>query len=209
MIILGAGGFAKEVATVLLWNKYKKEIIFFDNISDKIDHSISNKYSIIRNELELRSYFKTHNNIFSLGVGGTKYREDLFNLGISNGGTPYNLISKNSLISEFDTKIDINSGISILSGVTITANVKIGIGCLINKNCILSHDVSIGNFVEVSPGVKLLGHVKIGDYTTIGTGAIILPNINIGKKCTIGAGSVVTKNVLDNQTVIGIPAKPL
>ena len=41
----------------------------------------------------------------------------------------------------------------------------------------------------------------------IGAGATILGNIRVGTCCRIGAGSVVLKDVPDNTTVAGVPAK--
>jgi acetyltransferase-like isoleucine patch superfamily enzyme len=38
---------------------------------------------------------------------------------------------------------------------------------------------------------------------------VILPKITIGHHVTIGAGAVVIKDVPDNTTVTGVPAKPL
>ena len=68
---------------------------------------------------------------------------------------------------------------------------------------------TLGDFVQISPGVSILGRSKIGDFTLIGAGAIILPDIEVGKNCVIGAGSVVTKNVPDNTLVFGNPAKKI
>ncbi|EOG1983404.1 NeuD/PglB/VioB family sugar acetyltransferase [Proteus mirabilis] len=208
MVILGAGGFAKEIATVLLWNNYKKEnIVFFDNINESIDNSIYNNYLVIRSEKDLYSYFKSYDPKFHIGVGGTRNRSRLLKIGEKNAGILTSIISSTSLISPFDTNITLDKGISILSGVTITASVQIGIGCLVNKNAILSHDVEIKDFVEISPGAKLLGHSKVGSFTSIGTNAVILPNIHIGNNCIIGAGSIVTKNIPDDSIAVGIPAK--
>ena len=43
----------------------------------------------------------------------------------------------------------------------------------------------------------------------IGAGASILGYITVGESCRIGAGSVVLKDVPDNTSVAGIPAKDL
>jgi len=51
--------------------------------------------------------------------------------------------------------------------------------------------------------------VTIGDYTFIGPNSVILMGVKIGSKCIIGAGSIVTKDVPDNITVVGNPAKEL
>ena len=46
---------------------------------------------------------------------------------------------------------------------------------------------------------------RVGDHTWIGNRAVIMANI--GKRCTVGAGSVVVKDVEDDQTVVGNPAR--
>jgi acetyltransferase-like isoleucine patch superfamily enzyme len=44
---------------------------------------------------------------------------------------------------------------------------------------------------------------------SIGNNATLLPGIVIGKFAVVGAGSVVTKDVLENTTVVGVPAKAI
>jgi sugar O-acyltransferase (sialic acid O-acetyltransferase NeuD family) len=205
MVILGASGLAKEIATVLLWDNYKRDIVFFDNVSEIIDSSIKNKFKVLTSEYQLKEHFEKVDNTFCIGVGNPKNRNFLMQLASSNGGKIKSIISSSTMIGEFGTKIA--EGAIVLSGVTITASVSVGTGCLINKNSVLSHDVKVGEYVEISPGVKLLGDVEVGPYTSIGTNAVILPKVIVGRNCIIGAGSVVTKNVADGTTVIGIPAK--
>ena len=55
------------------------------------------------------------------------------------------------------------------------------------------------------PGVQ--GSAIFGDNCYIGTGATILAPIKIGNNVTIGAGAVVTRDVMDNQIVVGVPAR--
>lgn len=205
MVILGASGLAKEIATVLLWDNYKGDIAFFDNVSEIIDSSIKSKFEVLTSEAQLKEYFEKVDNTFCLGVGNPEHRNLLMKLAVSNGGKVESIISSTTKIGEFGTEII--KGATVLSGVTITASVSVAMGCLINKNSILSHDVKLGEYVEVSPGVKLLGNVEVGSYTSIGTNAVILPKVKVGNYCIIGAGSVVTKNVPDGATVVGIPAK--
>ena len=51
------------------------------------------------------------------------------------------------------------------------------------------------------------GRPTIGDNVKIYTGATVFGNIRIGNNVTIGAGSIVNKDVPDNCTVAGNPAR--
>lgn len=94
-----------------------------------------------------------------------------------------------------------------MTGSALTNDIHIEKGVLINLNCTIGHDVKIGEFSEICPGVHISGHVKIGKQCFVGTGAVVLPGIVVGNYATIAAGAVVTKSIEENQTVKGVPAK--
>jgi serine O-acetyltransferase len=73
--------------------------------------------------------------------------------------------------------------------------------------------VRIGDNCTLYPGV-LIGHKyegalapQIGNNVFIGSGAKIIGAITIGSNVTIAPNTVVTKDIPDNCTVGGIPAK--
>ena len=73
--------------------------------------------------------------------------------------------------------------------------------------CVVLKGSKIGDFCNINPGVHLAGRITIGDGVFIGIGASVKENIRIGNNVVIGAGSVVLKDVPDNTTVYGVPAK--
>jgi acetyltransferase-like isoleucine patch superfamily enzyme len=70
---------------------------------------------------------------------------------------------------------------------------------------VLSSDANWSHLMDTIKPVK--STVILEDDCWIGAGAIILPGVKIGKMAIVGAGAVVTKDVPDNTTVVGIPAK--
>ena len=103
----------------------------------------------------------------------------------------------------------INLTTSVLPNLIIEIDNSIGKGNLFHVGSFVSHDVTVGDFCEISPYVKLLGHCVIGNFCSIGTGAIVLPKVRVSDRAIIGAGAVVTTDVEAGATVAGVPAKKI
>lgn len=91
----------------------------------------------------------------------------------------------------------------------------------------LKHPVGIviGEGVRIGQRVRIYQHVTLGgarsgdaeanqyphidDDTTIFAGAVVIGRVRVGKNCVIGANAVVTKDVPDNSTAVGVPARIL
>lgn len=205
MIIIGAKGFAKEILEILHQNNHLQGLAFYDDINLAESNLLFKKFPVLRNERQVQEHFQQFGNNFTLGIGKPKLRKNLHHKFVKFGGLNTTVISKKSDIGSYD--VEIGEGCNILSGAVISNSVTLGKANIIYYNSIITHDVITGDFVEISPGVKLLGRSMIGDLATIGTNAIVLPNVKIGKNSIIGAGSVVTKDLPDNCIAVGIPAK--
>lgn len=101
----------------------------------------------------------------------------------------------------------IGEGSVVFPNSVIDADAQLGNFCIVNNNATVSHNARIGDYVHIAIQASIAGGVTIGEGTLIGAGSVILPEINIGKWATIGAGAIVTKDVPDNATVYGNPAK--
>ncbi|MGZ4033907.1 MAG: NeuD/PglB/VioB family sugar acetyltransferase [Bacteroidia bacterium] len=203
MIIIGAKGHAKELLD--LFRSQDDVFYFFDNVSVDLGNKIFGQYNILTKKEDVEQIF--HNDKrFVIGVGVPKIRFELSEMFRSWGGELTSVISSTASIGQFN--VNMQEGLNIMHNVVIFNDVFIGEGSLINTAASIHHDVHIGKYCEISPGARILGGAQIGEFTTVGTGAIILPKIKVGKNVIVGAGAVVDKDVSDNTTVVGIPAKP-
>lgn len=205
ILIAGAKGLAKEVLEVVYKQNPECNITFFDNISNDLPRKLFGRFSILRDVKEVEHYFNTVDKKFTIGIGNPLLRKAIHDMFVEIGGEYVSTISNASEIGSFD--VEIGKGTNVLSHAIFSNSVRLGIGCLVYYRTTITHDCVVGDFVEMSPGVTLLGRCKVGSYSQIGSNATILPKVKIGRNVIVGAGAVVTKDVPDNSMVVGVPAK--
>lgn len=104
-----------------------------------------------------------------------------------------------------------------LSGIEIHPAAKIGKGVFFDHGMgiVIGETAEVGDNVTLYQGVTLGGtsldggkrHPTLEEGVIVGAGAKILGPIHIGKNARVGSNAVVVKPVLEDTTVIGIPAK--
>lgn len=144
-------------------------------------------------------------NGYFIAVGDNKLRRKIYE-GLQKNNLPSaNVIHPSAVI---DASATITAeGVMIAANATINPLASIGTGAICNTGCIIEHECVVGEFSHIGPGAVLCGNVKIGAGSFVGANAVIRQGITIGSNTMIGAGAVVVKDVPDNATVIGVPAK--
>lgn len=113
--------------------------------------------------------------------------------------------------TEMSRWLKIGEGTVVCAASVLTTNINIGAHVQINVSCTVSHDVHIGDFSTLSPGVHVSGHVDIGCDVFVGTNACFINGnadapLVIGDGAVIAAGACVTQAVEPGALVAGVPA---
>ncbi|HPX89412.1 MAG TPA: serine O-acetyltransferase [Methylophilaceae bacterium] len=112
-----------------------------------------------------------------------------------------------SHIGRWLTGIEIHPGATIGRRVFIDHGMGVVIGetAVIGDDCTLYHGVTLGG-TSWNKGKR---HPTLEQGVVIGAGAKVLGPITIGRNAKIGSNAVVVKDVPENATAVGIPARIL
>lgn len=101
---------------------------------------------------------------------------------------------------------------SINLGIDISLQAEIGPGFKIEHfgGIIVNGKAKLGKRCSILQGVTIgeyFGAPSIGDFVFIGPGAKLIGSHRIGNNVIIGANAVITTDIPDNSVVVGIPGK--
>lgn len=111
--------------------------------------------------------------------------------------------------AEITRWVRIGEGVVITAGCVITNEIELGDHVHLNRLSTVGHDCVVGDFVHLAPGAVLSGNVKVGTGCDIGTNACVIENIAIGEWTIVGAGATVISDLPDHVTAVGVPARVL
>ena len=211
ILIFGAGGFAREVAWLINrcndTNKQYEILGFIDDTGEQTGKKI-NDINVFGLDEASMNFPDTH---IVVAIGNPKDRESVVKKSENKGFKFESILHPKAEMSKW---IGIGLGTVICAGNILTTNIEIGKHVLINLNCTIGHDVIIGDYTTLAPGVHISGWVNTGKRVYIGTGAVIINGnknnpIIIEDDVIIGAGACVTRSLRSKQTYVGVPAKSL
>jgi sugar O-acyltransferase (sialic acid O-acetyltransferase NeuD family) len=208
IIIYGASGFGREVAWLVQVCEDDKYVACFIDDDVKKHGTLLNEVPILSLEQALRQH--PDGKIVG-GVGGPRLRQTLMMRAASHGFNFGTMIHPKVEMSRW---VEIGVGSVICVGSILTTNIVLGEHVQINLGCTIGHDVVMGDYATLAPGVHISGCVHIGQRAYIGTGAVVINGtkdhpIVIGDDAVVGAGACVVDSVMPGATVVGVPARAL
>ncbi|MFM6925125.1 MAG: acetyltransferase [Ferruginibacter sp.] len=144
-------------------------------------------------------------NGFFIAVGDNGLRKKIHENLAQKQLLPGNAVHPSAVIDH--SVIVAEHGVMIAANATINPLASIATGVICNTACVVEHECVVEAFAHIGPGAVLCGNVKIGAGTFVGANAVIKQGVTVGNNAIIGAGAVVVKDVPDNITVMGVPAR--
>ena len=206
VVIIGAGGFAREVLDVIdAINAERKQ---YDMLGYIVDPQYGAPGILINDKPILGGFDWLENHsaevFVTCGVGPSHHRYRLVRRAEAAGCRFFSIIHPMVRVTRW---VQLGEGAIITAGCILTNQIHIGNHVHLNLDCTIGHDVIIEDFVTLAPGVHVSGHVRLGEGAYVGTGANLIERLRIGEWSIIGAGSTAVKDVPADTTVVGVPAK--
>lgn len=198
LVIIGAGGHGKVCGDIALQMDCYPEIYFLDDYAEGMVMNIPiiGKISDYSKWIAVADFF--------VAIGNSKVREKYLTMLKETGASIAALIHPGCVLG---ARVSIGCGTAVMAGAVINPDARIGEGVIINTAASVDHDNVIGDYCHISVGSHLAGTVVIGEHTMIGAGATVINNVKICSGCMIGAGAVVVKDIEEQGTYVGVPAR--
>ena len=202
LVIIGAGGFGREMFTHIGWINDQEPTWNFlgyidDNATETVEgHKILGGLDYLF-QMDPKPYY-------FIAIADSKVREQIANRCKAAGLTAATIIGNVGTIAP---NAEIGEGCYIGHHTSLMTNVKIGPFCIIQDRCSFGHDTEVGAFTSTMSNCMFGGESKIGAHNYFGLRATIINRVNTVDYCTFGACACVVKDAAEPGTWVGVPAK--
>jgi sugar O-acyltransferase (sialic acid O-acetyltransferase NeuD family) len=205
VVILGAGGFAREVLDVYDacndagWGPF--QVVGFLADGQPAGSTVNDR-PLLGDVGWLSGQHDPP--LVICGIGDPAVRRRVVGRAAELGARFHRVVHPDARLTRW---VELGPGTVITAGCILTNRIRVGAHVHVNLNTTIGHDAIIEDFVTLAPGVHVSGNVTLGSGSNIGTGAAIIQGVTIGAGSVIGAGAVVTEDVPPDVVAVGVPAR--
>lgn len=211
LVILGAGGFARELYWFVMDTFPGIRLVFVDDVSDATEVEIAGAHVPVIKDWRFNRLdpgdtaggFRQ----FVVGVAEPPAKRALVPRALAAGLEPAPTIVHPGAIVRPDCRL--GRGGAIVAHSQLTTNATLGDYVLVLDSTIGHHDV-VGSYTTCYPGCRVSGNVTLGEGVLLGAGTVVRPGVTIADGVTSGALACIVRDVLEpGVTVVGVPARKL
>jgi sugar O-acyltransferase (sialic acid O-acetyltransferase NeuD family) len=205
LVILGAGGFAREVFYHFKQSEqyHDAKIFFVDDISPHKTLKLKGEeYPVIKDW----DFSSIPDAIFYVAIGNPVHKRIMVDKALAAGIKPAPAFVHRTA-EVYDAKLGV--GTVVCKNCIITDNVKIGDYVIVSFNVSVGHDAEVGDYTTINPSCQISGYCQVGSDCVIGTGTAIRDRVKVGDGVLTGVGSAVVKDLDSRGVYVGVPARKL
>jgi sugar O-acyltransferase (sialic acid O-acetyltransferase NeuD family) len=202
IIIVGAGGFGREVALYLRESHPHTPCGFIDDNP----RALEGHDPTVPLLGAVHGWAPGPDDLFVLAVGSPSTRRQLAAVLSTRGARFLTLVHPRALVAPNAT---LGTGVIVGPFAYVAPEARIGEHVVLNVYASAGHDTTVGAYCVLSPYVTLLGHSALEDEVFIGSQAVVTIGKRVGARAKVGAGSIVYRDVPAGQLALGNPARNL
>lgn len=206
VVILGAGGFARETYWVFLEDNAEKKkwnVIGYVDDNPKLHGTELCDIPVLGGFDWLKKNACKKFQVIC-GVGSPRLRKAFAARASALGFDFCTVVHPAARMSRW---VEMGAGSIVTAGTILTTQIKIGRHTIVNLGTTIGHDTLIGAYCNINPGCHISGSVKFGDGVDFGTGAVIIHGKSVGDWSVIGAGAAVGIDIPSHVTAAGVPCR--
>lgn len=141
---------------------------------------------------------------FVCAVGDNATRAKLVERAEKVGWRPETIIDPSVMVAP--TAV-VGAGSYVAAMCVVSPACQIGRHVIVNHGSSIGHDSKVEDFAQICPGGRVSGYCSLGEGAFVGSNGVVAPAVRIGSWSRVGAGSFAMRNVPENATVVGVPAR--
>ncbi len=205
LIIIGAGGFGREVGDVVdALNRVEVAydlLGFVDDGRPDVELLGRRGARVLGATTELGRW---QGAAYVVAVADAVARRRLDEVALAAGLEPASLRHPSVQVG---ANVRMDPGLVACGNASITTNIEMGRHVHLDRHVTVGHDTVLGDYVTVHPGATISGNVTLGDGVRVGSNAVITQGVTVGAGTVVGAGAAVVDDLPAGVTAVGVPAR--
>ena len=203
IVIVGAGGFGREVACLLdsfLPNEpWNLKGFLGKDLGTETDCPLPG--DLIGDPLE---YQPESTDRFVLAIGNMRARSTIVPAIQSKGGKFLTLTHPTAYVAP---TAKLGDGVLVYPFATVSNNATLADGVKLNYYASCGHDTTLGKYCLLAPYATINGFVTLEDQVYLSTHSTVAPGVRVGHKSKVSANSAAMKDVPADSLVFGVPGR--
>lgn len=203
VVIIGAGGFAREIETLLP--------TFLPDSPHRLKGFLGKDQGVpSENDLSDRllgdpeRYTPESTDRFVLAIGNMDARRRTVEALLSKGANFLTLVHPTACVAPTAT---LEPGVLVYPFACVSNNAHLATAVKLNYYASVGHDTRLGKYCLLAPYATVNGFGVLADEVYLSTHSTVAPQVNVGYRSKISANTAAMKDVPENSLVFGVPGR--